>query len=110
MITERTEYREKVKEMLGTAGWDGILSDRLGDKGEEVYARPPRGVRVVDPATKVPIVWKMMTPLYGQGDAGLVWFRTIKNQLTREQSFNQSDSDRPVILLEAHVNLMSTHM
>ena len=62
-------------------------------KGEEVYARPPRGYRVVDPVTKVPIVWKMMTPLYGQGDAGLVWFRTIKNQLTREQSFNQSDSD-----------------
>ena len=35
----------------------------------------------------------MKTPLYGQGDAGLVWFRTIKNQLTNEQSFNQSDSD-----------------
>ena len=49
LITERTEYGVKVKEMLGTAGWDG--------------------------------------------DAGLVWFRTIKNQLTREQSFNQSDSD-----------------
>ena len=44
-------------------------------------------------ADRAPIVWKMMTPLYGQGDAGLVWFRTIKNQLTREQSFNQSDSD-----------------
>mgnify|MGYP004274036279 CR=1 FL=1 len=38
------------------------------------------GYRAVDPATGVPIVWKMMTPLYGQGDAGLVWFRTIKNQ------------------------------
>ena len=37
--------------------------------------------------------WKMKTPLYGQGDAGLVWFRTIKNQLTGVQSFNQSDSD-----------------
>ena len=31
--------------------------------------------------------------VYGQGDAGLVWFRTIKNRLTNVQSFNQSDSD-----------------
>ena len=60
---------------------------------EEVYARPPRGFRKFDPVTEVPIVWKMKTPLYGQGDAGLVWFRTIKNQLTNVQSFNQSDSD-----------------
>ena len=55
--------------------------------------RPPRGFRKFDPVTEVPIVWKMKTPLYGQGDAGLVWFRTIKNQLTNVQSFNQSDSD-----------------
>ena len=34
LITERTEYGVKVKEMLGTAGWDGILNDKLSDIDE----------------------------------------------------------------------------
>ena len=40
-----------------------------------------------------PIVWRMRVPLYGQGDAGLVWFRTIRSQLTGAQRFHQSDAD-----------------
>ena len=35
----------------------------------------------------------MRVPLYGQGDAGLVWFRTIRKQLTATQGLNQSDAD-----------------
>ena len=35
----------------------------------------------------------MHVPLYGQGDAGLIWFRTIREQLTQKQSYNQSDAD-----------------
>ena len=35
----------------------------------------------------------LLVPLYGQGDAGLIWFRTMRKQLTVEQSFNQSDAD-----------------
>ena len=31
--------------------------------------------------------------LYGQGDAGLIWFRTIREQLTSRQGYNQSDAD-----------------
>jgi len=27
------------------------------------------------------------------GDAGLIWFRTIREQLTVKQGFNQSDAD-----------------
>ena len=34
LITERTEYGEKVKEMMGTAGFDYILSDKLSDLDE----------------------------------------------------------------------------
>ena len=34
LITERTEYGEKVKEMMGTAGFDNILSDKLNDFDE----------------------------------------------------------------------------
>ena len=39
------------------------------------------------------LVWRMHVPLYGQGDAGLIWFRTIREQLTMKQGFNQSDAD-----------------
>ena len=35
----------------------------------------------------------MKRPLYGQGDAGLVWYRTIRSQLTVEQGYNASDAD-----------------
>ena len=59
---------------------------------EVVYARPPRGFRTIHDDGS-PVVWKMRVPLYGQGDAGLVWVRTIRKQLTGAQSFNQSDAD-----------------
>ena len=61
-------------------------------ENEEVYARPPRGYRAIHDDGS-PIVWKMHVPLYGQGDAGLVWFRTIRKQLMEKQGFNQSDAD-----------------
>jgi hypothetical protein len=61
-------------------------------ENEEVFARPPRGFRAIHDDGS-PIVWKMRVPLYGQGDAGLVWFRTIRKQLMEKQGFNQSDAD-----------------
>ena len=62
------------------------------EENEIVYARPPKGYRTVHDDGS-PIVWRMRVPLYGQGDAGLIWFRTIRKQLTGEQSFKQSDAD-----------------
>jgi hypothetical protein len=59
---------------------------------EVVYARPPPGFRTFDDSG-YPIVWRMRKPLYGQGDAGLIWFRTIREQLTAQQGFHQSDAD-----------------
>ena len=61
-------------------------------KDEIVYARPPKGYRTLAD-DGVPMVWRMRVPLYGQGDAGLVWFQTIKAQLTDKQRFRQSDAD-----------------
>ena len=62
------------------------------DATEVVYARPPRGYRSVhDDGSQV--VWRMRVPLYGQGDADLIWFRTIRHQLMKKQGFNQSDAD-----------------
>ena len=62
------------------------------EAGEVVYARPPKGFRTVHDDGS-PVVWLMRVPLYGQGDAGLVWFRTIRKQLKNVQAFNQSDAD-----------------
>ena len=60
--------------------------------GEVVYARPPKGYETFDDRG-IMLVWRMHVPLYGQGDAGLIWFRTIREQLTVKQGFNQSDAD-----------------
>ena len=57
-----------------------------------MYARPPKGHRTLSD-DGIPLVWRMRVPLYGQGDAGLVWFRTIRAHLTEEQRFCQSDAD-----------------
>ena len=59
---------------------------------EVVYARPPKGFETFDDRG-IALVWRMHVPLYGQGDAGLIWFRTIREQLTSRQGYNQSDAD-----------------
>ena len=61
-------------------------------EGEHVYARPPPGQRQVD-SLGFPIIWKMNVPLYGQGDAGLIWYRTLRTQLVQNQNFNGSECD-----------------
>ena len=43
---------------------------------EQVLARPPVGFREYD-ERGVEILWLMWVPLYGQGDAGAIWNRTI---------------------------------
>ena len=59
---------------------------------EEVFARPPVGYRTYD-NRGIPVIWKMKVPLYGQGDAGLIWYRTLRNQLIEVQNYNGSDCD-----------------
>lgn len=61
-------------------------------KGEEVYAHLPPGKarRFVH---GVPIVWKLLVPLYGEDDAGRIWNRTWMKQLCSVQCFRQSSYD-----------------
>ena len=61
-------------------------------ESEIVYARPPPGYRTFN-EHGVPIVWRMLVPLYGQEDAGLIWYRTFVEQLVAEQKFKQSEAD-----------------
>ena len=56
---------------------------------EVVYARPPKGYETFDDRG-VALVWRMHVPLYGQGDAGLIWFRTIREQLTQAPESGQA--------------------
>jgi len=65
-----------------------------GDPREDevCYVRPPPGYRNFD-ERGVPMVWRMARPLYGQGDAGLIWYRTVVEQLVGQQGFAQSDAD-----------------
>ena len=64
-----------------------------GEYAEEtqVYARPPPGYRSHD-RRKVPIVWRLSAPLYGEADAGRLWNRTFHKQMI-VQKFTQSDAD-----------------
>jgi len=65
-----------------------------------MYARPPKGHRTHD-ERGVPLIWKLNTPLYGQGDAGRIWYRTVSRQLI-DQGFTQSYWDPCLYTKEYH--------
>ena len=58
-------------------------------ESEQVVARPPPGFRKHN-EEGVEILWLMMSPLYGQADAGAIWNRTFNDFCTK------GDSDRIV--------------
>ena len=62
---------------------------------EVVYARPPPGYRTYTfrNGMKVPIVWQLKVPLYGEVDAGYIWNRTATHQLCEVQKWSQSEHD-----------------
>ena len=62
---------------------------------EVVYARPPPGEQrfMFRNGKRVPIVWRLMVPLYGEVDAGYIWNRTATAQLCVKQGFTQSQYD-----------------
>ena len=60
-------------------------------EAELMYVRPPQGYRTYD-KSGTPLVWRLNTPLYGQGDAGRIWYKTMLWQLLL-QGFVQSHGD-----------------
>ena len=58
------------------------LKGKFNDN-EVVYARPPPGYRTYTfrNGLRVPIVWMLKVPLYGEVDAGYIWNRTATHQL-----------------------------
>ena len=60
-------------------------------EAELMYVLPPAGYRTYD-ENGTPLVWRLNTPLYGQGDAGRIWYKTMSQQLII-QGFVQSHGD-----------------
>jgi len=58
---------------------------------EKMFLRPPPHFQTRDDRG-VALVWRLQTPLCGQGDAGRIWYRTIHSQLIH-QDFERSNTD-----------------
>ena len=58
---------------------------------KKLYARPPPGYRSF--ANGVPYIWVLMTPLYGEADAGRIWYQTFIAFLIKDRGFTQSRYD-----------------
>eukprot|EP00965_Chrysotila_dentata_P208408 6184667-Pleurochrysis_carterae.AAC.2 len=68
------------------------LQGTFQGKHGEVHVRPPPGEQCFDDRD-IPIVWKLLKPLYGEADAGRIWHRTAMRQLIEVQGFTQSEFD-----------------
>jgi hypothetical protein len=68
-------------------------------EGRKVYVRPPPGRQTR--LNGVPLVWRLKKPLYGQADAGRIWYQTARSQLVDAQSFTASDHD-PCLLYKIY--------
>ena len=70
---------------------DGAYLQGVSPEGRLVYVRPPPGQRTT--INGVAMVWCLKKPLYGQADAGRIWFQTARHQLVSVQHFKPSDHD-----------------
>ena len=70
-----------------TVQWGGPT-----DFAEHVSIAPYLGSMLVLEMVQTP-AFSFATRLSLQGDAGLIWFRTMRKQLTANQCFHQSDAD-----------------
>lgn len=61
-------------------------------KEKQIYARPPPG-KARRFLRGVPIVWRLLVPIYGEADARRVWNRTLVKQLCNVQRFKLSRHD-----------------
>jgi hypothetical protein len=70
---------------------DGAYLQGTSPDDRVVYVRPPPGQRTT--ISGVAQVWRLKKPLYGQADAGRIWFQTAREQLIATQKFTASDHD-----------------
>ena len=58
---------------------------------EPLFGRPPPNFRTF--VNGVAMIWKLNTPLYGEADAGRIWYKTLVKFLLEERKFTQSRYD-----------------
>ena len=74
--------------------WDveaAYLKGVFESGSEPLYGRPPPGYRQY--VNGVCMIWVLDTPLYGEADAGRIWYKTIVKFLLEERGFSQSKYD-----------------
>ena len=74
--------------------WDvaaAYLKGEFEAGADTLYGRPPPGYRSY--IGGVAVIWKLNTPLYGEADAGRIWYKTFVKFLIEERGFVQSRYD-----------------
>ena len=74
--------------------WDVVaayLKGKFEAGSDPLYARPPLGYRTY--VDGIALIWKLNTPLYGEADAGRIWYKTFVKFLIEERGFSQSRYD-----------------
>ena len=74
--------------------WDveaAYLKGKFPEGSEVLYARPPPGYRKY--VSGIGLIWRLKTPLYGEADAGRIWYQTFMAFLVDERGFTQSRYD-----------------
>ena len=74
--------------------WDveaAYLKGKFPDGAETLYARPPPGYRKY--VNGIAMIWVLKTPLYGEADAGRIWYQTFLRFMLAERAFTQSRFD-----------------
>ena len=89
--TFKLAVAEACRNGLRLRTWDveaAYLKGKFPDGAEVLYARPPPGYRRY--VNGVPMIWRLKTPLYGEADAGRIWYKTFMRFMLEERGFTQS--------------------
>ena len=74
--------------------WDveaAYLKGVFDKNSTPLFGRPPPGYRQY--INGIAQIWRINTPLYGEADAGRIWYKTIVKFLIEERKFTQSKYD-----------------
>ena len=92
--TFKLAVAEACRNGLRLRTWDveaAYLKGKFPDGAETLYARPPPGYRKY--VNGIPMIWRLKTPLYGEADAGRIWYQTFMRFMIDERGFTQSQYD-----------------
>ena len=74
--------------------WDveaAYLKGVFSEDSAPLYGRPPPGYRSF--VNGIALIWVLKTPLYGEADAGRIWYKTFIKFLINDRGFKQSKYD-----------------